>query len=155
MFYYLILWCHWDELYLFLLFGFFDESCIREEGQGYPFITVATCSTHPMDISRWTYLISILWLVIINNQRNRPYIYPSSNSLSPEQHLYLLIPQLRHPLRLRSRTIIRMYMLFPHLTNRRTLPMYIIHIQIILTRLRRLLIIQIKLPFLHQYIKLP
>lgn len=75
----------------------------------------------------------VLGFAVIDDQRHCSNVNTSANGLSPQQYLYLLIPQLGDSCSLRGRAILRMYVILAHLADSRTLTMYIIYVDVVLS----------------------
>lgn len=123
------------ELYFFLLLGQFDENIACNKGQSDTLITVSSCSSYSMNIGSWRELVTILWLIVVDNKCHCTNINTPTNGLCSEKDLNLFVSKLCYSCSLWCRAILGMDVVFAHLTYISTLTMDIINIEIIFTHI--------------------
>ena len=93
-------------------------------------------------------VLLVFWLAVVDNKRDCPDVDASAYGLRAQQNLYLPIFQFGDSCSLGGGAILRMDVILSHFANSSALSMYIIHIDIILSRIRGPLVVD------HKFISL-
>lgn len=131
--YHLLLTSHLLKLNLLLVLSHLYKNLVRNKSQSNPLVTITPSTTHPVNISNRRHILVFCWLVVIYHQCNSTDINTTTDRLSTQQNLHLFILQTSYPCSLRSRTIVWMKMIPPFNTNRRTISVNVVHLQVVLT----------------------